>query len=291
MKAESLQGLILHEDVIAILQPIESRIERGRYRELFIEENELLVTGVGVSWSNLMHPTAKYIKVSSIGGGDELLESLLKEVKPFNKVVSSCYESNIASIQLLEKYGFQLFRRTYEVSYSIDEVVNKLSNLDGEIVTTPLIEVQKDELLTEQLFRLLKINYEQTHLHNEASDLSWQEWRDMLYDDKPHLHFSKIVVQEGQVCGYIFIHSKSETECEIGWVGKSFEFPLVYVLKQQLLELKAAGYTMVGFEIDTTDHFAYEFAEFLQLEQQESLNTYIRILGNFNNIYKRFFSY
>ena len=275
-KVESLQGLNLHEHIIEMLQPIFWRIVRGHYRELFIEENEQLVTGVGVSWSNLMHPTAKYIDVSSIDEGDLLLQSLLKEVKPFNKVVSSCYESNIGSIQLLEKYGFRLFRKTYEVSYSIADIVNILSNLDGEIDTTPLVEIQKDKLLTEQLFRLLKKSYEETHLHNEASDFSWQEWRDMLYDDNPHLHFSKVVVQKGQVGGYIFIHPILETECEIGWVGKSIEFPLVYVLKQQLLELQAAGYTMVGFEIDTTDHFAFEFAEFLQLEQQKSWNSYRR---------------
>jgi len=275
-KVESLQGLNLHEDILEMLQPIFWRIKRGRYRELFIEENEHLVTGVGVSWSNLMHPTAKYINVSSIGEGDLILQSLLKEVKPFNKVVSSCYESNICSIQLLEKYGFQLFRKTYEVSNSIVDIVNILSNLDEEIEATPLIEIQKDELLTEQLFRLLKKNYEETHLHNEVSHFTWQEWRDMLYDDNPHLQFSKVVVQKGQVGGYIFIHPISETECDIGWVGKSIEFPLVYVLKQQLLELQAAGYTMVGFEIDTTDHFAYEFAEFLQLEQQKSWNSYMR---------------
>ena len=275
-KVESLQGFKLHEDVIAMLQPIEWRIERGRYRELFIEENEQQVMGVGVSWSNSMHPTAKYVNVSSIGEGEELLQSLLKEVKPFNKVVSYCNESNNASIQLLEKYGFHLFRKTYEVSYFITDILNKLSNIDQEIETTPLVEIQKDKFLTEQLFRLLKKCYEETHLHNEASDLSWQEWRDMLYKDNPHLNFSKVVVQEGQVCGYIFIHPKSETECEIGWVGKSIEFPLVYVLKKQLLELQAAGYTMVGFEIDTTDQFAYEFAKFLQLEQQESGNSYMK---------------
>ena len=233
----NLQGLKLHEDVIKMLQPITWRIERGHYRELFIEENEQQVTGVGVSWSNSMHPTAKYVNVSSIDEGDELLQSLLKEVESFNKVVSSYDASDIVSIQLLEKYDFQFFRKTYQVSYLIVELLNRLTNIDVEIVTTPLVEIQKDELLTEQLFRLLKKNYEQTHLQNEASDLPWQEWRDMLYEDEPHLHFSKIVVQEGQVVGYIFIHPISETECEIGWVGKSLDFSLILVLKQQLLEL------------------------------------------------------
>ena len=142
-KVENLQGLKLHDDVITRLQPIFWRIERGKYRELFIEENEHQVTGVGLSWSNLMHPTAKYIEVSSIGEGDELLQNLLIEVKPFNKVVSYSYESNITSIQLLEKYGFELFRKTYEESYSITEIVNRLSNVDTEIVTTPLVEIQK----------------------------------------------------------------------------------------------------------------------------------------------------
>ena len=275
-KVENIQGLKLHEDVIAMLQPIFWRIERGHYRELFIEENEQQVTGVGVSWSNSLHPTAKYLNVSSIGEGDELLHSLLKEVKPFNKIVSSYNESDITSVQLLEKNGFQLFRKTYEVRYSIVEIINKLLTVDAHLATTPLVEIQKDDRLTEQLFRLLKLNYEQTHLHNEASDLPWQEWRELLYEDNPHLHFSKIVVQEGRVGGYIFIHPISETECEIGWVGKSIEFPLIHVLKQQLLELQAAGYTTVGFEIDTTDYFAYEFADFLQLEQKESRNSYMR---------------
>ena len=275
-KVENLQGLKLHEDVMTMLQPIFWRFEGGYYRELFIEENEQQVTGVGVSWSSSMHPTAKYVKVATIHEGGQLLQSLLKEVKPFNKVVSSYDESDIASIQLLEKYDFQIFRKTYEVSYSIVELLNRLTNIDAEIATTPLVEIQKDERLTEQLFRLLKINYEQTHLDNEASDLRWQEWRDLLYEDEPHLHFSKIVVQEGQVVGYIFIHPITETECEIGWVGKSIDFPLIHVLKQQLHELQSAGFTTVGFEIDTTDHFAYEFADFLQLEQKESWNSYMR---------------
>lgn len=275
-KVENLQGLKLHEDVIKMLQPIFWRIERGHYRELFVEGNEQLVTGVGVSWSNSMHPTAKYVNVSSIGEGDELLQSLLKEVEPFNKVVSSYDASDIVSIQLLEKYDFQLFRKTYEVSYLIVELLNRLTNIDAEIVTTPLVEIQKDEMLTEQLFRLLKKNYEQTHLQNEASDLLWQEWRNILYKDKPHLQLSKVVVQKGQVGGYIFIHPISETECEIGWVGKSVDFPLIDVLKQQLLELQAAGFIVVGFEIDTTDHFAYEFAQFLQLGQQKSRNSYMK---------------
>lgn len=173
-KVENLQGLKLHDDVSTMLQPNFWRIEQGKYRELFIEENDHLVTGVGLSWSNLMHPTAKEIEVSSIGEGDELLQSLLKEVNPFDKVVSYCYESNISSIQLLEKYGFELFRKTYEESYSIAEIVNRLSNVDTEIVTTPLVEIQKNEMLTEQLLQLLKKNYEETHLHNEAQDLPWQ---------------------------------------------------------------------------------------------------------------------
>ena len=37
-KVENLQGLKLHDDVITRLQPIFWRIERGKYRELFIEE-------------------------------------------------------------------------------------------------------------------------------------------------------------------------------------------------------------------------------------------------------------
>ncbi len=275
-KVENLQGLNLHEDVLKMLEPIFWRIERGCYRELFVEEREQQVTGVGISWSNALHPTAKYIAVSSIGEGDELLQRLLKVVKPFNKVVSYCYASNIARIKLLEKYGFQLFRETYEASYSIAELGNKLANIDEAIMATPLVEIQKDDRLIEQLFRLLKKNYEETHLHNEASDLSWQEWNDLLYEDNPHLQFSKIVVQEGQVAGYIFIHPTSETECEIGWFGRSIDFPLIHVLKQQLDELQAAGYTMVAFEIDTTNHFAGEFVELLQLEQHESWNSYMR---------------
>lgn len=48
------------------------------------------------------------------------------------------------------------------------------------------------------------------------------------------------------------------------------------MLKQQLLELQAAGYTMVGFEIDTTNHFANEFTDFLQLEHIDTWNSYMK---------------
>jgi len=49
---------------------------------------------------------------------------------------------------------------------------------------------------------------------------------------------------------------------------------LLPILKQQLIQLQRQGVKTVEFEIDTTNHMAWQFAALLQLEKKKSWNSY-----------------
>ena len=49
---------------------------------------------------------------------------------------------------------------------------------------------------------------------------------------------------------------------------------LLPILKKQLIQLQSQGVKTIEFEIDTTNHMAWQFAELLQLEKKKSWNSY-----------------
>ena len=73
---------------------------------------------------------------------------------------------------------------------------------------------------------------------------------------------------------YIFLHPISPDHYEVGWVGMNNSTNLLPILKQQLIQLQRQGVKTVEFEIDTTNHMAWQFAALLQLEKKKSWNSY-----------------
>lgn len=259
-------------------EDIKMRFIKGNFIEQIIIKNDSTIEGVGVSWKNSLHPTAKYIRFAGTNI-TQLSQSLIENREGFNKIVSSCYESNIETIEVLQRLGFELFRKTYMFTKPIREVVQFNPNSHASSVEIhTLKEIQKNEYLEESLFKLVKANYEETHLKNEVKNMTWQMWSNLLYEDHPHFEFSKVVVAEDEVIAYIFVHTLNEKEVEIGWVGKDklHNFPLQYLLHTVLISLQTAGWVMATFEIDTTDIYAMEFTDILTIENVESWNSYIK---------------
>ena len=159
-------------------------------------------------------------------------------------------------------------------TYEISALLKQLEQEQSAQTLTPLLEILNEPTLEQNLFKLLKYNYEQTHLDNPAKDVPWQTWKEILLDDNPDLHLSYVEVEGDDVIAYIFLHPISTDHYEIGWVGMNHPTNLLPILKQQLIQLQRQGVKTVEFEIDTTNHMSWQFAELLQLEKKKSWNSY-----------------
>ena len=265
----------IHPSLLEQVQKINWRMQTKNFIELYIDCPHDVIEGIALSWTNPNHPTAKYIKVISIERNQILMEQLLIKIAPFHKVIYSCDENRHEEITLLFQNEFQLFRKTYMESYQIADLLKRIPNKVGSESFVTLQYASNSDALAEELFRQVKHNYEQTHLDNPVKDIPWQAWRDLLLDDCPDVQLSKIVLKADEIIGYLFVHPTSISHCEIGWVGKKQPFDLNELLKYVLIEMQKKQFISVEFEVDTTDYFAYEFADLLELHKKPSRNSYV----------------
>lgn len=273
-QVQSLDDYTFHPDILQKVKPLVERIRTKRYHACFISHHNQQITEVGISWTNAMHPTAKYTQVVSLHSGQEMVHRLQSLGAPFTKVIASCSSEAAKEIDRLEQAGFTLFRKTYEETFAIASVLPVMADRPLDVKLVSLAEVLNEPDFEKELFTLVKRNYEQTHLANEAADVPWTEWKDLLMKDDPDLMGSLVAIEGETVVGYIFLHPITETHCEVGWMGTRGEGDIETILKVQLQDLLCRGFQTIGVEIDTTDHFAYQLAELFKLDGLPSWNSY-----------------
>lgn len=256
------------------LNDIYWRIEGNHYEHLFAELEGERIISLGVSWRNANHPHANYIHFSS-NASQALLSKLLITQAPHDRIVFSCWENEQQKIKLLQSFSFQLFRKTYMETYEISALLEKLNNVAASRALLPLKQLLNEPSLEESLFKLLKHNYEQTHLHNPVQIKDWSIWKEELLEDEPHLELSYIALEHNEAAAYIFVHPVNEQHYEIGWVGQKGNINLLPILKKQLIDLQNIGVTNVSFEVDTTDYNAWQFADLLDVQSTVSWDSYI----------------
>lgn len=270
---EQLGDYQVAPELLKQLDEVQWRLNKQKYNELVLAVNEQSVFGLALSWTNAFHPTAKYVR--HYGVAPQLLDQLLEKVTPQNKVQYSCFEDETEQILLFEQKGFTLFRKTYMESIQIEVLLVALTPAQLQENLRSLHEILQNHEQRESLFKLLKFNYEQSHLHNEVADYTWQDWEGHLLGDEPDLDLSYVVVEENEVKGYIMIHKNSEDHYEVGWVGQRESCDLQGILKRQLIAMQNRGAKTVEIEVDTTDHFAMQLFEFMDFTKIKSWNSYV----------------
>lgn len=273
-KIDNITDFKLDDTLKQKITDLEWRLQSNHFSELFAQISQETIKGIGMSWSNSFHPYAKYIDVIANDASFELMNQLLASTATQDKIILSCWNYEIEKIQLLKQFQFKLFRKTYMETYEISPLLNQLEQVQSTQTLMSLLDIVNVAILEQNLFQLLKNNYEQTHLDNPAKDIPWQTWKEILVDDTPDFHLSFVAVEENNVMAYIFLHPISPDHYEIGWVGMKNPINLLPILKQQLIELQRQGVKTVEFEIDTTNHMAWQFAELLDLDQKNSWNSY-----------------
>lgn len=256
------------------LTELEGRIQSKKFSELFVQISEDIIKGIGISWTNPFHPYAKYIDIIANDSSYELMNHLLAANATQDKIILSCWNHELEKIQLLKQFQFKLFRKTYIETYEISSLLKQIEQEQSTQTIIPLIEILNEPTLEQNLFKLLKYNYEQTHLDNPVKEVDWEIWKKILLDDTPDFNLSFVAVEENKVISYIFLHPVSQEHYEVGWVGEKNPTNLLPILKQQLMQLQRQGVKTVEFEIDTTNHMAWQFAALLQLEKKKSWHSY-----------------
>jgi len=274
IKIDNLAQYKIDKHLIESLKDVQWRIQSNNYVELIAEVFNDTVIAIGMSWNNPNHPSAKYIHVTG-NVSNELMNELLIHQPPHDRIIFSCWENELEKIQLVQQFQFQLFRKTFMETYTINDLLQKLKLIDEPLLIVPLEQILKQPSLEEDLFKLLKYSYEHTHLRNPAKEVPWQAWKNSLLNDSPDLQLSYIAIENNRISAYIFLHPINDDHYEIGWVGQQGNTSLLPILKQQLNRLWDKGIKTVEFEMDTTDYNAWQFAEILDLKTKLSWNSYI----------------
>lgn len=274
IKIKNMNGYKIPMQIKDSLKDVYWRIQSNHYVDLVAEVEYRTIKSIGLSWGNPNHPFAKYIHVSSKATREMLKELLFLQASQ-DRVVFSCWENESEKIKLLQQFPFQIFRKTYMEKYEINTLLEKLNNITLPQTLQSLKQVLTQPSLEEELFKLLKYSYEQTHLHNPAQIEDWRIWKKKLLEDNPDLELSYIAIENNHVTAYIFVHPVDEEHYEIGWTGQQGNEDLFPILKKQLIGLKVKGIKYVEFEVDTTDYSAWQFAELLDLNSKISWHSYL----------------
>jgi hypothetical protein len=277
IKINQIDPFQLNEHLKDSLKEVYWRIQGNHFNELFGEMLNDSIKAIGISWNSPFHPHAKYIDFTPTIS-DELFHKLLSLSSPHDRIAFSCWETENEKIERIKPFQFQLFRKTYIEKYNVNDLLQKLTQIEVISNYRSLKEIIGRPHLEEELFNLLKQNYKQTHLDNPEKDVDWQTWKEILLDDTPDLELSIVVLHNNHVASYIFLHPVDETHYEIGWVGQKETGDLLPLLKQALIGLHKKGVITVEFEIDTTNYMTWQFAELLDFKTKQSWNSYIIVI-------------
>lgn len=280
----------LSPNLLQQISPIISRIHLDFYDQVIESRIVDAVVALGISWKNPIHPHADYVKVyldESVQEANTLQKQLLTQLEQNTSPSSDRFiyslmndQSNI--ISLLESSGYELIRKTYEPTLTVEDC---LTHLTIPVHSTILNYRQafKDSSLKAELLYLLKRNYVNTHQVNPAADMTLSEWESLLLDAQPDLDLSLVGLTNGSISSYITVFSMDNTSFEIAWMGMSDPNPSSYLelkqlFKSQLKLMAAKGIQNVEPEIDTTDHYVFSLFSFLTFDEMDSFDTYRKLI-------------
>ena len=73
-QVHALENFQLNALLIEPLQTVKWRIDAKLFSELFIVTENDQVNGIGISWTNPNHPTAKYIQIIATGYQPQIMQ-------------------------------------------------------------------------------------------------------------------------------------------------------------------------------------------------------------------------
>ncbi|GGA80854.1 hypothetical protein [Ornithinibacillus halotolerans] len=250
------------------------------YVSSFLSYMEDEIVGWIVAWKSSFHPHCTYFRIviqsenhdSFIQLLDALEDSLTEKDYPLltgvdgGKDLSNYYQKN----------NFEIIRETYLPTIKLSNV-ELLPFKTHDIKTVR--EIRHNHLLVNELTRLVKNVYEETHLVNPVAEFDLETWEELIFAEDLLLDGSFIYLNDNdEVLSYSFLHkSEEENKVELGWIGsrsKSYIQSLHTLVSLQINYAKQNNYQYLEGEFDTTDPYAMEVLHKFQFPKETVWITY-----------------
>lgn len=229
-------------------------------------ENQLV--GILVAWKNEFHPYCTYLRILGIPQfnndiEEKLLSKVEREIECFPLQIS-IWETSTKLLGVLERSGFKEIRRTYMPTLNVSDIKNVVTlNIQENQNIQSLAEIVSNDELIEKLTRVVKRNYQHSHLANPVAERSLETWKEMILSKDMILNGSYVYLdEEKNIIAYSFLHeSDKKGSCELGWCGlnnspnKSY---IIHLVKRQIRYSIDHDIHFIIGEFDTTDLYAME---------------------------------
>ncbi len=223
------------------------------------------------------HPSAPYLRSAvldeSVDAGTivEMFEKL-KTTLPLSDLVLEVHRNHDLYKKLIDEYGFEKFRMTYEPEADVEDMIDYYHDTDET-------SAGREFEMTEELLTLSKKVYESSHDVIPLRGMSLAEWNDLITDDLDIENSITVYNDKEEISAYMLIYGEDEDSKDIGYLY--FENPeakqiLTSEFKNRLNSLKGNGVETINLEVDTTDEYTYEFFEDFVEDETPVLVSYIR---------------
>lgn len=250
--------------------------------------NKKLV-GVMMAWKSTLHPHCTYCKIliNPFYQNVDVKKTLLLKINELRSedipLQTSIWETAADLKSIYEKNGFSEVRRTYMPILKVaDMKYIETPSKENAIIKT-LSEITSNEFLYDKLVRIVKYNYEQTHLDNPIAELGLDKWKELMMSEDVILDGTYLYVDKGEreVLAYSFLHFSEEDDTfELGWCGSNNvnNIDLIPDLtKHQIDYANKENIKSIIGEFDTTDKSAMEVLRSLPFEPSPTWITYQKV--------------
>lgn len=231
---------------------------------VYYEQEELV--GCMVAWKSSFHPFCTYFQTiihpDFLPATGELITVLEDTLNIQDYPLLTKVEEGTALADYYQKKHFEIIRKTYLPSMNIDNYSKLLLPVETNERIKSMDEVQQNSELVNQLVKLVKTNYVETHLVNPVADFDLATWRNLLFQEDLILNGSYVYLNENKkrVIAYSMLHESEQSDTvELGWIGtsKKSEIGLLHqLIALQINDAKENNYHHLEGEFDTTDPYA-----------------------------------
>lgn len=242
------------------------------------------LTGAVYAWKNKFHSQCTYFRLLLSPGQEGLqtaglLYSRMKERTKGCLLQTSVWETSGPQNAFLKNSGFKEVRRTYMPVLALQKVELSRSLSRQGLHAVSLREYPSSLHEKQQLQRLVKQNYIDTHQANPPGDVSEEVWEQLIFAEDLIADCSFVALDQLKgIRAYSFLHETHiPGRAELGWCGTSpdeKEATLRSLVRLQANAAASAGFTELSGEFDTTSRDALVSLASLPFPQVPAWLTY-----------------
>ncbi|MDY0405382.1 GNAT family N-acetyltransferase [Virgibacillus sp. 179-BFC.A HS] len=254
----------------------DNLLENTNLQAAYTAKDNQKIIGLAIAWKSTFHPFCTYFRIwadpkyENFAARQKLLHKLEQLQEKAVPLQTSLWDGNHFMQTFYERQGFRLIRKTHIHKILLtDCFISKLpkSRHEEGIKVASLDQVIENPKFKGQLLKLVKDNYEQTHLVNPVANFDLDTWQSLVLAEDVLANASFVCVHTKQqlVVAYAFMHqSKVKDTLELGWFGaleSSYINWIVDIVRQQILFAIQQGYAYIETEFDSTNPHAMKVLE------------------------------